>query len=362
MLNKKVLVITFHACPNYGAVLQAYGLSEFLKTIFTSVKFLDYCPSSVMDEYKVISTYSLGSILYTAYSAPSFIRKKRRFKDFLLNNIQLTQRYERVSDIKSIETDICILGSDQIWNPDITGGIDGVFFGRLPFCNHPKILSYAASIGKQKYTDDEVNTVRPLIQEISAISLREQYACDFFREQFSRDAVAVLDPTLLVGIDCYKKFVTPSKYGKYVLIYTLKQNPENDTRAVARYISKEMKLPLIEINGNRKKINRVQHKVLYDVGPADFISLLANAEYVVTDSFHGTVFSILFHRSFTAIPHKNRGGRIEQLLNITGLQERLQYDCNHNCFQNNINWRMVDELIANERKSSIRFIMDAINE
>ena len=110
-----------------------------------------------MDEYKVISTYSLGSILYTAYSAPSFIRKKRRFKDFLLNNIQLTQRYERVSDIKSIETDICILGSDQIWNPDITGGIDGVFFGRLPFCNHPKILSYAASIGnsnvKEKYKE-----------------------------------------------------------------------------------------------------------------------------------------------------------------------------------------------------------------
>lgn len=363
MINKKALIVTFHCCPNYGAILQTYGLYQFLKNIFKEVEVLNYQPKSLMDEYKNINTYSLNSIVASVWALPSFLRKKKRFSKFIQRINLSSSLYSDSNQIENTSAQYCFVGSDQIWNPEITKGFDKVYFGKIAHKKTYKVISYAASFGKSEFTNNELKLLKSLLSGVDVVSVREEGAKRLLDTRLNIQSQVVLDPTLLAGCACFRPFVhNVSNAGDYLFVYTLDQKPETVIRPLARKIANRQNLKIIEINGNRKALRLVEHQVIYDAGPIEFLTYLANAKYVVTDSFHGTAFSLLFHRNFITVPHKTRGSRMISLLSMVNLLNRVCSDSFDVDLDSPIDWLAVDKSLSVAREQSESFIIRAVND
>lgn len=362
MENKNIIIATFHCVPNYGAVLQAFCLQEYLKQYTNNVQILNYCPSSLTKEYNSINTYSLGSIVTSFLTLPHFLKKKNAFSKFQKKYLKLTSPICIHRDqIPSYNGYTLVVGSDQIWNPQITQGFESVYFGIWNASKVSKIVSYAASIGKANYTNFEINELRDLLRNVSAISVRESEASNTLKDNVGveGEVITVLDPTLLAGRSVLMKLVHSVKIKEYLLIYNLTGNPK--LYELAEQISRERNLKVIEISGIRRLFSFLSpHKIILDAGPVEFVSLFYYADYVVTDSFHGTAFSIIFHRPFVTVPHKTRGSRIVNLLSKAGLMNRLSDSISDSLCNDNIDWESVDKNITKERIISENFVKDNI--
>lgn len=358
MIEKKALITTFHCCPNYGAVLQAYGLQEYLSSLFSDVQILDYRPQSLVGQYKYINTYSFASIFMSLWSLPSFYRKRKAFKRFEKNLHITAESFSHKEDISLQAFDYSFLGSDQIWNPQITSGFDSVYFGDIPLPSDTRTIAYAASIGKSFFTEEEAVQFKALTARIDEISMREEEAQDLVQKVTGRTAAVVVDPTILSGCDCFKKFIHKVRYSHYIFVYTLR--PNSGAIEVANQIAKSKGLRIVQVSGLRKDLHSPKHKVIYDAGVEDFLSLIYHADYVVTDSFHGTAFSILFHKEFITIPHKTRGGRMVSLLSKAGLLSRLSEQATEDLLGEGIDWSDVDKRIGKVREESRFFLKSVI--
>jgi len=358
-MNKKASILTFHCVPNYGAVLQAYALQEVLKNFFDEVEILDYRPNNLTREYNVINYYSVFSVATTLFSSSSFKKKKQRFFEYENKYFNLSsQHIINISSLKNYRTDALFLGSDQIWNPDITNGFDKAYFGKFDIADSAKVISYAASIGKNSITNTQSYILNHLLNGIDAISVRESQAKDILQNLCDKSIEVVADPTILAGREYFDCMVTKKEKKPYVLLYSL--NGYEETEKLAEDVAEFKGLKLIELSGRRKPILKPHHKAIYDAGPEEFVSYIANAEFVVTDSFHGTVFSLLYHKNFLTVPHKTRGARIVNLLNVADVSSRLTDKFSEDIASPKINWEKVDENLNVERKKSYDFIKKAI--
>lgn len=358
-MNKKASILTFHCVPNYGAVLQAYALQEVLKIFFDEVEILDYRPNNLTREYNVINYYSVFSVAATLFSSNSFKKKKQHFFEYEKKYLNLSyQHINNISALKNYKTDALFLGSDQIWNPDITNGFDKAYFGKFDIVDSAKVISYAASIGKNSFTNTQSYILNYLLNGIDAISVRESQAKDILQNLCDKSIEVVADPTILAGREYFDCMVTKKEKKPYVLLYSL--NGYEETEKLAESVAEFKGLKLIELSGRRKPILKPHHKAIYDAGPEEFISYIANAEFVVTDSFHGTVFSLLYHKNFLTVPHKTRGARIVNLLNVADVSSRLTDKFSEDIASSKINWEKVDENLNVERKKSYEFIEKAI--
>lgn len=358
-MNKKASILTFHCVPNYGAVLQAYALQEVLKNFFDEVEILDYRPNNLTREYNVINYYSVFSVAATLFSSSSFKKKKQRFFEYENKYFNLSSRHIiNISSLKNYRTDALFLGSDQIWNPDITNGFDKAYFGKFDIADSAKVISYAASIGKNSITNTQSYILNHLLNGIDAISVRESQAKDILQNLCDKSIEVVADPTILAGREYFDCMVTKKEKKPYVLLYSL--NGYEETEKLAEDVAEFKGLKLIELSGRRKPILKPHHKAIYDAGPEEFVSYIANAEFVVTDSFHGTVFSLLYHKNFLTVPHKTRGARIVNLLNVADVSSRLTDKFSEDIASPKINWEKVDENLNVERKKSYDFIKEAI--
>lgn len=358
---KKAEIVTFHCVPNYGAVMQAYALQEVLKQYIKNVEILDYRPQQLTKEYKTLSFYSIFSLLSTLWSSMPYMRKKSKFDKFMKEKMVLsTEKGDKDSMFKDLKTDLVVLGSDQVWNPDITGGFNNMYFGSIPSNFKFKVISYAASMGKSNFTEEEKSDMKKLLLNIDKISVREPDARNIVDDILDRkESSVVVDPTILAGKDYFEPLVQEVKEEPYVLLYSL--NGYSETEALAKKISKYFNLKLIELSGRRKPLIKKKHKAMYDAGPIDFISYIANASYVVTDSFHGSVFSLLFHKNILTVPHKSRGSRTKNLMSIVNLNDRLIDHFDKNVINKEIDWDLVEKKLDVEREKSLKFIKDFLN-
>lgn len=352
MIDKIAHIVTFHCVPNYGAVLQTYGLQEYLKTVFKEVRVLDYRPETLLAEYKNINCYSVGAIAMSLWSLFSFLRKKIAFSEFEKRMLLSSIIGRSAEDFTNLNSDYLFLGSDQIWNPNVTRGFDPVFFGDFPMSARPRVISYAASLGKSIFSTSELEQMRLLLRNVDCVSVREKDAQDLLSRELNIVSTVVADPTILAGADVFKELIKEVKYKNYIFVYTLTNNPF--TLQVAKKVAKRKALQIVQVNGSRKPLHRPGHMVINDAGPEQFLSLLYHSDFVVTDSFHGTVFSNLFHVPYITIPHKTRGGRMITLLTELGAIDRLTESsdvCNKE-----INWDNIDSNILRMRIKSIDFI------
>lgn len=356
MKDKIAYIVTFHCVPNYGAVLQTYGLQEYLKTVVKEVRILDYRPNALLKDYRNINYYSVGSVVMSLYSMLPFLAKKRAFSKFEkrmnLSVISGTQ----ASDFKKVKCDYLFCGSDQIWNPNITCGFDPVYFGAFSMNGTPKVISYAASLGKSIFSNEEISQMGKLLGSVDDVSVRENKAQKILADSLGINSVLVADPTILAGSDVFQSLVKNVKYRNYLFIYTLTNNPM--TLQVAKQVATKKGLLIVQVSGNRKSLGKSSHIIIYDAGPEEFLSLLYHADFVVTDSFHGTVFANLFHVPYITIPHKTRGSRMDSLLTELDMKNRLTE--NSDICESPIDWSVVEKNICRLREQSIQFISQSL--
>ena len=335
----RVGLLTLHASTNYGAFLQAYALSETIQKMGNDVTFINYLhkyrQNTVAFSFpKYNSEQSIlqnaMKILYRLASQALNYHQLSRFLKYLnesrLQNINVTKTtYHSFSDLKEAKEtfDIYIAGSDQIWGFQLFGGeFDPVFFlSYLP--KTAKTYTYAASMGRVAPPKELVDSFKEYSKNLNIISVRECSVLPFVRENSGKEVYCVLDPTLLLTTEEWSGFekVPPKKHGRYLLSFSLRGD-ETYFKKVKK-IARKSALEVVWIHNTGVFCKYfVKHNY---VRPEEFVWYFANAEAVITDSFHGTMFSIINRKPFYSVAPYPQSVRIEDHLKRLGLLDRL-YD------------------------------------
>ena len=275
----------------------------------------------------------------------------------LLNKDEFTS-YSIFNNINATtgKYDIYIAGSDQIWDYKLTN-FDQTYFLDFPEKGKKK-CSYAASIGEHIPPEQFRNDYSRLLNDFDEILVREDYGADIVNELTGKKPEVVCDPTLLLTAEEWNKLLKEPKIrGKYILVYQLGINPEivNFAKRLKKktgYRIVYIPFPLVGLLKCRCEIT---------VGPAEWMGLFKNAEYVISDSFHGVVFSLLFNRKFFAKAdghHKNR--RVEQLLKLVNLSDRTMNDVSDEQLTEEIDFTYANEQIANFRNFSLHKLSEMV--
>lgn len=308
--QKKISILTFSKGDNYGAVLQSYGLAEILRRMGYNVEFIHLTWSTWLHRI-------LSSITPLKYRFESF--RKKYLKQF-------SMECHSAADLSKVvkNSDLCIVGSDQVWNPDITTiRAKHYFFDFVP--ETIPVISYAASFGVDNWKwEDLKSDVSQLLKRFKAISVREDSGVKILADDFGIDAKKVLDPTLLLG-DFSSLLVNKKKDNNYVLGFKFVTTPEyyNFIRFVAEELDCKGKI-MDMFPRDIKLTSKLKRK--YFLSPQQWITNIANARFVITDSFHTLAFSIIFKREFVIIPSSKLAklqGRMVSLLKELGLEYRI---------------------------------------
>lgn len=355
-------ILTFAGTSNFGASLQAYALQQVILGKGHTCEIIRYeCPSikAVHDPKRAFR--SRGILLFIA--PIRFLSYKKRMDKFVKFDKEFCVLSEKCdsSSIKKIteKYDKIIVGSDQVWNPEITGNDLSFFLDFIDDSN--KKCSYAASIGKEYYSSN-CEIYESLINKFSIISVREQNTANILQQRINRkDITCDVDPTILLREE-WTKFVK-SSYEKndYILLYltptdnefikTIKQFAEtNNCRII--HLSRSM----------RQKHSGI--KRISNVSPADFINYIAHAKYVITGSFHALCFSIMLRKDFyvTSSPVKERSGRLMQFLSCLGLEDRIISSDKYNIQKIQNDYDLVDKELDKLRDKSFCTIDKILNE
>lgn len=378
-------IITIVKVNNYGAELQAFALQKKLELLGFESEIIDYIyyknwrfkdtkasrpfvPAGLKGRLMYWIKYRLiGCFADVVLPKINGNVKKRTkcFTEFHARNTKFSKTYRSMLELYAddLEYDKYIVGSDQVWNPMASSSIEPYFLTFVPE-GHRKI-SYASSFGVSDIDDELQERFRKLLSNIDVISVREKSGVDLVLSLIGKNAKLVADPTLLLT----KKEWMPYMHQRsqipehYVLIYDLSDS--NAVTSMAKRIGEIKKMPVLRICKRAffvRKDDGVTN--ILDAGPAEFLSLIANADYVITNSFHGTAFSINFNVPFFAIvsPAKKNNSRIESLLETTGLENRLIAE---NADINNVDITAPDFGLANiniekSRQDSVDFLMTNI--
>lgn len=348
----KIGIVTQPLIGNFGGILQNLALQKVLRDEGHDPITLDFRNGDSKLRYFF---RSVKSILKSGRRCP-FPRYNQRISeitsDFIDEYISVTEPFVkyRASLIKKYGLDAIIVGSDQVWRPIYNWSIEDMY---LRFAKEAKVkkLAYAASFGtsQREYSAEKIAELKPYARQFDAVSVREFSGVDLFRYYFDSDATKVLDPTMLLKSDYYDSIARkPDKYD-YIFIYILDNN--------------ELRAHIIDmLSGLYQETGIV---VVEDkdtnISPSQWLGYISAARGVVTDSFHGTVFSILFKKSFISIANKSRGyDRLASLLSPLDLMGRLRDSYTEHDIQElmkqKVDWTRVHELIDMQRETSIDFI------
>ena len=325
---KRVAIITIHFGTNHGSVLQAYALSNYLNSIGYDAKIIDYVP----ERYKIWNNlllkkgdkYPLPILLaYYPIAVLRRFRVRNLFARFLKKNLKLTKRYSSKTKLKQTppEADLYITGSDQVWNDDYNG--DNEFSYYLDFvCNDAKRIAYAASFGKEDILENEyLSKIKSYLQNFNEISVRESDA-QHILSKIDVDSVHVVDPVFLLTQQQWRDFGTKfEKKNPYILVYVM-DALYDELLDYAYNIKKETGNSIYVVSFSKIKDKRID-KCFYLANPKDFVGLVDNSDVVVTNSFHGTAFSVLFQKNFITIGKEKYNSRILSLLSKLTLSKHF---------------------------------------
>lgn len=288
----KIGILTFHRADNYGAVLQCYALQTYLRKIGANVEVVDYRQPAIERTYNALSaevvskikSHTLKLLRYVKGSPRRWMRR-HLFDKFRREYLLISNPF---SEKSTLAYDLLIHGSDQIWNPKLTGGVpDKVYFGFYKIQANAERVAYAVSFENKAIQQDTIGIYREGLKNFSAISLREQSLVKILTPLTDKKLNIVVDPTLLLSrndFDVIAKEVTNKR--KYVLVYAV--GPKDLALRVARRIATERHLEVIDITDK-------------EMSPGLFVGYFKQADFVVAVSFHGTVFSMLYNKSFYTI-------------------------------------------------------------
>lgn len=335
-MKKRVGILTFHCAHNYGAVLQTYGLQEQLKLLNYDVEIIDYKPRFLLEPYMAVKPFKTSRVhfltrclAYIKFIVKEFpyvpfrMYRRKKFVGFITSKLQLSKESFYDCFKENLHYDFYVIGSDQVWNPDISNEFDPVYLGRFITSKNAKKITYAASMSKYNLTDEQKKELQNMLVNFEGISVRENELRMYLSENFQVETTTVLDPTLLVMPDIWHSMVaTPRKKG-YLLVYTI--GLREKTMHIAHQIAMGRGLEVVEIVADNIVLrDYYSSNTIVCASPQEFVGWFKNADFVVTSSFHGTAFSLIFNKQFWVIgAGDGRDSRIRTLLTNLGLGNRL---------------------------------------
>lgn len=370
MNTKKIGTITFHSSYNYGSNLQAYALQRFVEKICKNnckYEIINLRTNIQKNMYKLCFEktnlkYIIKSIIFYFQKA-DLIEKNRKFEEFIQNELNITKEYNTLDELKKayFDYDYCISGSDQLWN---LNALDFDWANFLEFTNKGEKVSYAASFGpkSQSWTKDEQLRIKKDLLKYKCISVRDEASYDNVFKLTGLKPEINVDPTMLLTIDDWNKLIDSERKisKKYIVLYDLKG--ELETFKIAKKIGKLLKMPVYIIKDNIKAQMFLSLKKYYNCGPKDFLNLIKNAEMVLSTSFHGTVFSVIFHKPFLVINGAN-DFRINTLLKKMALEDRTVEKDNikEKCQEvYKIDFKKSDALLKKEQEKAKDYLIKAL--
>ena len=357
-MNRRVGIITFHYSYNYGSVLQAYALKRLLELKGNDVSVINFIFDRDFKQYKPIRSYTnLKLLIKDVIAFKARYKRKINFINFQKKFLNLTKEYHNCNDMKELNQvfDIFVCGSDQIWNLDCTDGIEPAYF--LKFANADKLkIAYAPSLAHQAFVKTYDDDLRDAIKEFDYLSIREKSTLPLIQPLTSKKIEIVLDPVLLLSANEYELIIQKKQQdNQYIFVYML----DYDEKLVkySQMISAKMDRPLVYITG--EYFCNISGKNLFGISPSDFLEYIKNAEYVITNSFHATVLSIIFEKKFITFSTKYSNSRVMDLLKSLGLLERM-YHKNIN-IERKIDYIEVNSKLSDLRKKSLNFLNQALS-
>lgn len=376
----KIALLTMTFNNNYGGYLQAYSLMSYLKELGHEVEMLNVQLED--KEFKTlfktkiknfikrnIVTYFIKKYENAKYEK-IFIKHKDQIEIKMLefNDKYIQPKTRKIFSLQEFDEtvedkyDAYIVGSDQVWRPIMYKFFDKAFLG---FVKNEKaiLLSYAASFGidELKLNDIDIEKYKKQIQRFKAVSVREKSGIEICRNILNTYAELVLDPTMIIDKSYYDRVIEDESKDipGELLTYILDDN--SDKTDIINYVTSKLNLKAFRVNPKPPHLATSLDEVIYpSIGY--WLKGFENAKYVVTDSFHGTVFSIIYNKPFIAIGNKGRGiARFNSLLKMFGLEDRLIFDdksFNKSLINKEIDWEKVNKKLEDYRKISKEFLVN----
>ena len=361
----KTITVTSQNAINYGAVLQAYALQKKLSELGIDDEIIDIKSHDKVYLKKIRLGRTLPSDIYNNIINLFYIGKTKkrvcRFKGFVKNNIKTTRCY--ITDKEVVDepciADVYITGGDQMFNTH--KGVNPVSF--LEFgSDNTRRISYSTSMGVATVDERYLGEFVSAIEKYSFLSVREINMKNYISKLCSVPCFVNIDPTFLLKGKAWENMASKSKVPqktldkKYILVYALLYNPLlNDA---VKKLKKETGLEVIAINPSSRCFVKAD-VIIRDAGPLEFLSLFKNAQYILTTSFHGTCFSIIFQKKFFSFIRKVGETRINNILNTLNLSDKIITDLNQ-IKLDEILYDDVNNIIRDERAKANEYLTKAI--
>lgn len=359
----KIGILTYHRTLNYGACLQAIATRVVLEKMGHEAYYVDYWPKYHSQQYKAFSIgrfFSLGlrsRLYYLVESIKWYKYRKIRIDNFELFFKEYIYPYCKPVDE---EFDCIIYGSDQIWrNQTALKGYNPVYFAENDL-KAKKHIAYSASMGLLPKNDKDKEQVKELTQNFDYIAVRENDLRELLTSLGVDDVQLSIDPTMLLSSHDWDKIIPTNEEsnGRYLLVYGISSVAFN-----MEYIKAFAKIHECQIKVLRGTASSIDtEELITTAAPNKFISLIKNAEYVFTSSFHGLAFSIIYHKEFFA-SYSTNSNRAETLLNSLGITDRiLPPDTFIPDGFDSINYERVENRLIELTQKSIKYIKDSLHE
>lgn len=358
-MSEKIRIISYQNANNYGAVLQAYGLQETLKQLgCEDVKFINYNPYYLKKRYSPFEVESgvfrnfrsvIAYLINFPFRTYSILKRNCLFNKS--RRKLLSQTCIEYGDYKKIAEsfDLLICGSDQIWNTNITGDYDPAYFGIFNRPKQSRVISYAPSTELSNLNEANAKRIIDNLQHFADISVRENSVYDYLKQFTDKPIEVCVDPTILCGSRSFLEVTSKRKIqNDYIIIYAYDHKDALIEYAYSKIpdLDKyELHVLLLGPRGIKSITNRYIHS---EITVEDFLSYIKYASFVVTNSFHGLAFSLLFEKNFNVVLAPGKQARCVSLLQQIGLMSRFVKE------QNNISWDTIDYTGVNHKIDDIR--------
>lgn len=361
-------IFTFHGSDNYGSVLQAYALSRYLNKQGHNAEIVNYYFEYDYRQYKIFRTYRYKSnpisLASDILSLKHNILRKNNFEIFRKSYLPISENkyYDTISLSETLDIyDAFICGSDQIWNTRCTNGVNDAYFLKFSKNNSIKI-AYAPSLGTDAFEELELKKIAAEIASFKSISLRETSSAQMIQPYIDNPIEIVLDPTMILDVKDYNRLLLNTNkpiQQSYIFMYIL--GSSRAYKNIINYgilLARQKNCKLIYIIENHNLLKFIYGHNVSGCSPNDFLSFIKDAKYVITNSFHATVFSVLFKKQFVSFSRGNSTSRIYDLLNNLGLSNRMNDICLD--IDEAINYEIVHQKIEEKKIISKKFLEDSL--